>query len=47
MQQDETAISVLTDLYQFTECPLHRSTKTYTGPENSQLKNVDLATEKS
>ena len=45
MQQEETFISVLTGLY--TECRHHRSTQTYTGQENNQVKNVDLATEKS
>ena len=42
-----TFISVLTGLYTLTECPLHRNTKPYTGQENNQVKNVDLATEKS
>ena len=42
-----TFISVLTGLYTLTECPLHRNTNTYTGPENNQVKNVDLVTEKS
>ena len=35
MQQDETVISALTGLYQLTECPLHRNTKTYTRTENN------------
>ena len=30
-----------------TECPHHRNTHTYTGLESNQVKNVDLATEKS
>ena len=38
-------ISMPTGLYM--ECPHHRNTQTYTGPESSQAKNVDLATEKS
>ena len=42
-----TFISVLTGLYTLTECPLHRNTNAYTGPKNNQVKNVDLATEKS
>ena len=42
-----TFISVLTGLYTLTECPLYRNTNTYSGPENDQVKNVDLATEKS
>ena len=45
MQQEETFISVLTELY--TECPHYRNTQIYTGPESNQVKNVDLATEKS
>ena len=40
-----TFISVLTGLYTLTECPLHRNTNTYTGPENNQVIIVDLATE--
>ena len=46
-KQEESVISALTGLYQLTECPLHRNTKTYTQPENDQFKIVDLATEKS
>ena len=42
-----TFTSQLTGLHTLTECPLHRNTNTYTGPENNQVKNVDLATEKS
>ena len=45
MQQEETFISALTGLY--TECLHHRNTHTYVGPENNQVKNVVLATEKS
>ena len=33
-----TFISVLTGLYTLTECPLHRNTNTYTGPESNQIK---------
>ena len=45
MQQEETFISMPTGLYM--ECPHHRNTQTYTGPESNQAKNVDLATGKS
>ena len=45
IHQEETFISVLTGLYM--ECPHHRNTQIFTGPESNQVKNVDLATEKS